>query len=172
MKSLLANLLLLLALSSLTFGQTPRTGRTYSIRSYNYPERYWRHRDFELHLDPSDASTLFDMDSTFRVVTGLADPTGISFQSINYPDRYLRHRDFIMYLEAPSSSNDTLFRSDATFKVVNSPIGHGFVQFQSVNYPDRMIRHQDFVLKLNPITSGDQLALEDSSFYLTAPNSQ
>jgi hypothetical protein len=90
-----------------------------ALRSVNFPDRYLRHQSFEIKLHgpngPDDE--LWWKDSTFRMVPGLADPSGVSLQSLNYPDRYLRHRNFKLYLEPADSP---LARADATFHRTNA----------------------------------------------------
>ena len=112
--------------------QTSQDG-TVQLASINRDGFFLRHQDFRLKLQqdphqfaPGEPGTfghgaplpeeqLFMADSSFHVVPGLADPTGISFQSVNFPDRYIRHRDFHLFLE---SVNDDLGHRDATFKRV------------------------------------------------------
>lgn len=87
-----------------------------------------RHQDFRIKLlefnpglippDPrpeTPEEKLLREDSTFKVVRGLADPAGVSFESVNFPGRFIRHRDFHLFLE-PADSD--LARRDATFIVV------------------------------------------------------
>lgn len=83
-----------------------------SLKSRNYPDRYFRHSGFRLRLDQSDNSDLFVNDASFEMVVGLAGKCR-SFRSINYPDRYIRHRNSELWLDI-FEKND-LFRNDATF---------------------------------------------------------
>lgn len=49
--------------------KTNRSGSdSMSFRSFNFPDRYIRHRNFELWLDPSENTTLFRDDATFFMV--------------------------------------------------------------------------------------------------------
>jgi hypothetical protein len=109
--------------------QTSSDGKV-TLAAINFDWFFLRHQDFRLKLqrdplqfgpgepgsfipgDPLPVEQLFLADSTFFLVPGLADPTGISFRSVNYPDRFIRHRDFHLFLEP---INDDLGRRDATF---------------------------------------------------------
>lgn len=52
-------------------------------------------------------------DKNFKLVPGLADKTGISFESVAHPGYYLRHQDFRLKLHRYSEAQ--LFKDDATF---------------------------------------------------------
>lgn len=60
-----------------------------SFESADQPGHYLRHSDFELRLDASDGSDLFNADATFcpRSTRG-----GVELHSVNYPDRALAVR--------------------------------------------------------------------------------
>lgn len=112
--------------------QTSHDG-TVQLASINFGLFFLRHQEFRLKLQqdpqqfgPGEPGTfghggplpeeqLFLADSSFHVVPGLADPTGISFQSVNFPDRYIRHRDFHLFLEPIGADPGP---KDATFKIV------------------------------------------------------
>ena len=49
-----------------------------SLQSVNYPDRFVRHKNYQLWLDPNDGSDLFNSDTTFRRRPGLADDRFIS----------------------------------------------------------------------------------------------
>ncbi|WP_055524038.1 AbfB domain-containing protein [Streptomyces graminilatus] len=80
--------------------------------------RYLRHRDFVLHADSSDGSSLFKQDATF--CAGYAGSSGTVIQSSNYPNYALRHRDFQLRLD-PYDGNPAT-RQDFSFRVV-APLG-------------------------------------------------
>jgi hypothetical protein len=75
-----------------------------SFESVNKPGSYLRHENFQLHLQPSDGSTLFAQDATFCPQPGNSGQ-GTSFASVNYPDRYLRTFDHTVYLAANGGTN-------------------------------------------------------------------
>ena len=85
-----------------------------ALRAVNFPDRFLRHSNFRIRLDPpaGPGDQLFLQDSSFFLVSGLADASGFSFRSFNFPDRYLRHRDFHLFVEPQDSPN---LAADATF---------------------------------------------------------
>jgi hypothetical protein len=85
---------------------------TVSFGPFGQSNYVFRHSGFVLYTNAIDGSDLQKKDSSFRMVPGLADPTGVSFQSYNYPDRYLRHSGFAFYLQ-PNTGG--IFAEDATF---------------------------------------------------------
>lgn len=92
----------------------------------NRSGRYLRHRDWEVTLqqedltgvipEPSPEQKQFTLDTTFRVVLGLADVSCVSFESVQHAKHYLRHRDWKFFLER---AEDDLARKDASFHVVS-----------------------------------------------------
>ncbi|MEU2425852.1 AbfB domain-containing protein [Streptomyces sp. NPDC007851] len=149
--------------SSGSGGSAPQTGtdRT-SVRSVNYPERYWHVSDGFVKLDAPRGSES-RADSSFTVVKGLANSYCYSFRMSD--GRYLRHSNFV--LRAMSDDGSSLFKQDATFCARTSSYS-GAVMLESVNYPGRYLRHQNFQLKLDPYQNSD-LYRADSAFRLTDP---
>lgn len=132
------------------------------IQSYNYPDRYVRHYDFDVRLD---ANVNPPQDAQFRLVPGLANNSGyVSFESVNYPGYYLRHYGFDFRLEPNDGS--AIFQADATFRPVAGLANGSWTSFQSYNYPDRYIRHYGFLLRLDPIT--DAQGRSDATFRVTS----
>ncbi|HKT05980.1 MAG TPA: glycoside hydrolase family 43 protein [Rugosimonospora sp.] len=119
------------------------------LKSYNYPDRYWRHYDFVGRIDvyPFDPY----QDQMWTLVPGLADSAGVSFESVNYPGMYLRHSDFELVLN--TNDGTTQFAQDATFYKVSGFADSSWTSFRSYNYPTRYIRHSNYVLRIDPITS-------------------
>ncbi len=66
----------------------------FSFRSINYPNRYLRHRNFELWLDESDGSSLFAADTTLSLENRQGP---IRFNSLKFPNHALRHRNFLAF---------------------------------------------------------------------------
>lgn len=128
-----------------------------SIRSVNYPDRYWHVSGGYVKLDPVRGSESRE-DSTFKVVKGLANSSCYSFAT--HDGKYLRHRNFILL--ADRNDGSSLFKQDATFCPRTSSYS-GAVMLESVNYPGRFLRHQNFQLKLDPYQSSD-LYRADSAF--------
>ncbi|MFF4897579.1 AbfB domain-containing protein [Streptomyces sp. NPDC001068] len=143
-------------------GSAPRSSALRSVRSVNYPDRYWHVSGGYVRLDPVGGSE-FREDSTFTVVKGLADGSCYSFRAAD--GRYLRHRDFV--LRADRDDGTSLFGRDATF-CARASAHSGAVMLESVNYPGRYLRHQSFQLKLNPYQDSD-LYRADSAFRLVDP---
>lgn len=128
------------------------------LKSYNFPARYVRHSDFVGRIDeyPFDPYT----DSLWKLVPGLADGSGLSFQSVNYPTRYLRHYDYQLRLDL--NDGTPTFAADATFHRTAGLADATWSSFRSHNNPTRYIRHSDYVLRIDPIsTATDQ---QDATF--------
>ena len=99
-----------------------RRDGSFALRSVNFPMFCLRHSDFRVHLQGREGDIeLFLRDSAFRVVPGLADPEGISFQSVNFPDRFIRHRDLHLWAEPAAGPEDEIFRRDATYYQREAP---------------------------------------------------
>jgi hypothetical protein len=87
---------------------------TVSFESVNYPGYYLRHYNYDLVLAPTDGSTTFAADATFRPVAGLANASWTSYQSYNFPDRYLRHYGYLLRIDPVTTTQE---RADATFRL-------------------------------------------------------
>jgi len=85
----------------------------FSIESIEFPNHFFRHRNYEIWLDPFDGSELGRKDATFRLVQGLADFDAYSFESINFPGHFIRHQDYVMFIHR--NDGTPLFAADATF---------------------------------------------------------
>ncbi|MFC3576168.1 AbfB domain-containing protein [Streptomyces yaanensis] len=130
-----------------------------SVRSVNYPDRYWDVRGDYVKLDPVGSASA-RQNATFKVVKGLADASCYSFATAD--GTYLRHRNFL--LRAEGNDGSTLFKKDATFCPRSSSYS-GAVMLESANYPGRFLRHQNFQLRLDPYQYSD-LYQADSAFRL------
>ena len=138
----------------------PKPSATWrSMRSVNYPDRYWHVSGGYVRLDPVAGSESRE-DSTFKVVKGLADASCYSFRT--HDGKYLRHRNFLLRAESNDSSG--LFEQDATF-CARASAYPGAVMLESKNYPGRFLRHQNFQLKLDPFQNSS-LYMADSAFRL------
>ena len=118
-------------------------GRQFMFESENFPNEFWRHKNFELWRDVPDGSKLYQLDASFDIVPGLCG-VGISFRSVNYPAHYIRHSGGECFISKASESNDIeLFEKDASWiphEGLADPQGPA-VSFESVNYPGEYIRH-------------------------------
>ncbi|MFD0201102.1 MULTISPECIES: glycoside hydrolase family 43 protein [Saccharothrix] len=130
------------------------------IQSYNFQDRYVRHADFDVRIDPNVSPA---QDAQFRVMPGLAGTGTVSFQSVNYPGYYLRHSNYDFVLAADDGT--ATFRADATFRQVAGLANSAWSSFQSYNFPDRYLRHYAYQLRLDPIT--DATGRADATFRLT-----
>ncbi|MEU0964057.1 AbfB domain-containing protein [Streptomyces sp. NPDC005917] len=133
-----------------------------SVRSVNYPDRYWHVSDGCVTLDPVRGPECRE-DSTFTVVKGLANSSCYSFRTS--AGKYLRHRNFL--LRADRSDGSSLFHQDATF-CARTSAHSGAVLLESVNYPGRFLRHKNFQLKLDSYQNSD-LYRADSAYRLVDP---
>jgi GH43 family beta-xylosidase len=133
------------------------------IQSYNFPDRYVRHADYDARID-TDVSPLAD--SQWRLVTGLGNSASgyVSFESVNFPGHYLRHVNYDFVLAR--NDNTATFRADATFRRVAGLADASAVSFQSANFPDRYLRHSDYLLRLDAITTATGRA--DATFRLAS----
>lgn len=131
------------------------------LKSSNLPDRYVRHANNIARLDPYP----FDpyQDQMWRMVPGLADSSGVSFQSVNYPDRYLRHYNYEVRLDP--TENTTTFRADATFHRVAGLADTSWTSFRSNNFPDRYLRHYNYLIRIDPISTATDR--QDATFRVT-----
>ncbi|MFG2825355.1 AbfB domain-containing protein [Kitasatospora sp. NPDC048365] len=134
------------------------------LKSYNYPDRYVRHADYAGRIDPYP----FDpyLDSEWKLVPGLADSAGVSFQSVNFPDRYLRQSSYNVVLD-PNDGSST-FKSDATFYPTAGLADAAAKSYRSYAHPDRYLRHFAYALRIDPLGAGSPvLDRQDATFLLT-----
>jgi hypothetical protein len=102
-------------------------------------------------------------DQQWRLVPGLADPAGVSFQSVNLPGSYLRHTNYALRLD-PNDDTAT-FRADATFYRTAGLADGAWASFRSYNFPDRYLRHSNYLLRIDPLGPGSALAArQDATF--------
>lgn len=132
------------------------------IQSYNYQDRYVRHANFDVRIDPNVSPA---QDAQFRIRPGLAGASGtVSFEAVNYPGYYLRHYAYDFQLAA--NDGTSTFAGDATFRQVAGLASSSWASFQSYNFPDRYIRHYGYVLRLDQIS--DAQGRSDATFRLTS----
>jgi hypothetical protein len=131
------------------------------IKSANFPDRYVRHANYVGRIDPYP----FDpyADQQWKMVPGLADAAGVSFQSVNNPTRYLRHYAYAMRLDV--NDGTAAFQADATFYKVAGLADGSWSSFRSYNYPTRYLRHYNYVLRIDPISTAAEQ--QDATFQVT-----
>ncbi|TKK83875.1 alpha-L-arabinofuranosidase [Herbidospora galbida] len=132
------------------------------LKSYNFPDRFARHANLVGRIDPYP----FDphQDQLWRMVPGLADSAGVSFESVNRPGSYLRHWDYAMRLDPNDGS--AVFRADATFYRVAGLADGTWSSFRSYNFPTRYLRHYDYLLRVDPISTATER--QDATFRVTS----
>ncbi|GAB3839086.1 hypothetical protein GCM10029963_05920 [Micromonospora andamanensis] len=146
---------------SAVLGRWGATTPANRIQAYTHQDRYVRHANYDVRID---ANVNPAQDAQFRVVPGLADAAGVSFESVNYPGHYLRHYGFDFVLAANDGSS--VFAADATFRQVAGLGNSSWSSFRSYNYPDRYVRHYNYQLRLDPVN--DAQARNDATFRLTS----
>ncbi|WP_328492105.1 glycoside hydrolase family 43 protein [Streptomyces sp. NBC_00414] len=128
------------------------------LKSYNYPDRYVRHANYAARVDayPFDLYT----DSQWKLVPGLADSSGVSFQSVSHPTRYLRHYNYALQLDV--NDGTSTFAADATFYRTAGLADSSWASFRSYNNPTRHIRHSNYVLRIDPVSTATER--QDATF--------
>lgn len=142
---------------------TPIYYETTSFRSLNFPDRFIRHKNFLLELDPI-VSVLEMRDASFRAIPGFRGwgRDILSFQSANFHDRFLRHQNFRLRLD--QNSHDSLFWDDSTFIVVPGNADSSMWSFRSWNFRNKFWRHRNFQLVLEELDLSNELDRKDSTF--------
>ncbi|HYX14648.1 MAG TPA: AbfB domain-containing protein [Nostoc sp.] len=138
---------------------------TVSIRAFNFPSFYIRHRFFLGEIS-TISNSLDRADARFRVRSGLSSSSCVSFESSNVPGYYLRHQNFRIRL-APNDGT-TLFRNDATFCIKPGLASLTDVSFSAYNFPNYYIRHRNLELYISPYST-DSVFLNDATFTLVSP---
>jgi hypothetical protein len=131
------------------------------LESHNYPDRYWRHYNFEARIDPTVSPAA---DSHFRVVPGLAGTSSISFESLNYPGYYLK-RNASNQLVLQQYENTTTFKADATFLQSSGFADSAKFSYESYSQPGYFIRHYNYVLSLAAVSSSSTATLKSDATF-------
>ncbi|MBO1329810.1 glycoside hydrolase family 43 protein [Streptomyces sp. VRA16 Mangrove soil] len=130
------------------------------LQSYNYQDRYVRHANFDVRIDPAVSPA---EDAQFRPRPGLVGTGTVSFESVNFPGYFLRHANYDFQLVRDDGTAQ--FAADATFRQVPGLADASWSSFQSYNHPDRYIRHYAYQLRLDPITTAT--GRSDATFHVT-----
>jgi hypothetical protein len=130
------------------------------IKSYNSPDSYIRHANNVGRIDSAPFDPTADME--WKIVPGLADSNGISFESINYPGYYLRNSNYSIVLNA--NDNSTTFKADATFYKVSGFANSSWTSFRSYVDSTKYIRHSNNVLRIDSISTDTDK--QDATFKL------
>lgn len=132
-------------------------GPVYRFEASNVSDAFIRHRDARGRID---ANVTPFADSQWRMVPGLADPAGVSFESVNFPGEFLRHRNGELWKDP--FAGQALFLADATFYIRDGLADGSLVSFESYNFPGRYIRHRNSLLYNETITTS--LDRSDATF--------
>jgi hypothetical protein len=128
------------------------------LESFNIDNSFVRYQDGRGKIDGGQYST----ESQWKIVSGLASSSAVSFESVAYPGYYLRHRDGKVWLEA--NNNSTLFKNDATWHLRTGLASTWAASFESYNIPGAYIRHRDGSLEISPVSTA--LDQQDATFYV------
>ena len=131
-----------------------------SFQSLNFPERFIRHRNLLMYIEPA-TDAVSTNDAAFKIVPGLAGSCH-SFESRNFPGLFMRHQNLRLKLD--KFENQELFRKDATFCIRPGLADSRGISFESFNYPGSFMRHRDFELYIQP-NDGSELFKKDATFY-------
>ncbi|WP_256709389.1 RICIN domain-containing protein [Paenibacillus sp. FSL H8-0548] len=133
------------------------------LQSYNYPDRYIRHSNYRLQID---ANITLAQDSQFKIVSGLTDLNGVSFESINFPGRFLRVRsNGEVWLDQNDST--TAFKNDATFRRTAGLADPQKSSYQMWTDSTKYLRHYNYLMYAQ---SGSGSAFNaDATFTEAAP---
>ena len=137
----------------------------HSYLSFEFPDRYIRHRNFLAYIEPIN-SELDSKDATFVIVPGLANRNCFSFEARYVRGDYLRHQNF--RLKLAKFENQKLFREDATFCFRDGLARAKDYSFELFNFPKHFIRHRGFELMISP-DDGSIGFKRDATFIETGP---
>lgn len=122
--------------------QPPSSSSTARLQSHNFSDRYVRHIEFRVQIDANVSPA---QDSQFRIVSGLAGLSGISFESVNYPGHYLRVRsNGEVWLD--QNDNSSSFANDATFRRVAGLASSSKSSYQMWSDSSRYLRHSNYLI--------------------------
>ncbi|MDM5276216.1 glycoside hydrolase family 43 protein [Paenibacillus silvae] len=127
------------------------------LESFNVPGSFIRHYNYQARIDSSISPA---EDAQFRIVPGLANTSGISFEAINYPGYFLRNNNGSILLVKNDGS--AAFKNDATFKRVNGLANASWSSYASFTNPNLYLRHYDNILRLQPVVT--TLDKQDATF--------
>lgn len=166
----------------MTHGGVAWDGRNWdaSFRTTNAAGRFVRHKDSLGRVDPysrtsagaGDAVQIqMQLDSTFRIVPGLADSQQFSILPNGSNTHYLRHLNWRIRVDA-YTPGDRQFEEDATFILTPglwSETSTRPFSIRSHNAPNRYIRHRGFELWLDDFVD-ENLFRRDATFSIEWPN--
>lgn len=101
--------------------------------------------------------------SQWRVVVGLGDHIGLSFESLDQPDHYLRHVDGMLKLQRRDGSAD--FNVDATFYHLPGPADAAWSALRTQRDDKLFIQRRDGRIVIAPLT--DEASRSAATWWLT-----
>jgi hypothetical protein len=133
------------------------------LQSHNYPDRYVRHSDYRARIDSNVSPA---QDAHFKMVPGLANSSGVSFESVNFPGYYLRVRsNGEVWLGQNDGSSG--FKNDATFRRVAGLADSNKNSYQMWTDSSRYLRHYNYLMRADS-GSGD-LFKADATYREVSP---
>jgi hypothetical protein len=130
------------------------------FQSFNFRDRFIRHRNFEGILSrKQDGGPAADF--SFTLVS--RGQGRVALRSENFLTHFLRHANFRIFLAKSNGPTDQLFRLDSTFFLDQGLADPRGISFRSVNFPNHYLRHRDFMLFLEPKDSPNLAA--DATFF-------
>ncbi|SCX87566.1 Glycosyl hydrolases family 43 [Paenibacillus polysaccharolyticus] len=142
--------------------ESGQPGDIRKLESFNVPGSFIRHYNYQARIDASVSPA---EDAQFRIVPGLANAMGISFEAMNYPGYFLRNNNGNVVLV--KNDGTAAFRNDATFKRVNGLANANWSSYSLFNNPNLYLRHYDQVLRLQPVVTA--LDKSDATFREITP---
>ncbi|MGM0885118.1 MAG: RICIN domain-containing protein [Bacillota bacterium] len=133
------------------------------LQSYNNSDRYVRHSNYRGRIDANVSPV---QDSQFKMVAGLTDSSGVSFESINFPGRFLRVRsNGEVWLDLNDST--TAFKNEATFRRVAGLADPQKSSYQMWTDSTKYLRHFNYLLYAQ--SGSGSLFNGDATFTEVAP---
>lgn len=114
--------------------------------------QYMRHSSYRVYI-ATDPYTV--QDSDYRIVPGLADPTGVSFEAANYSGRYMRVRsDGTVWIDTTDGTSS--FNTSATFRRVAGLSDSARSSFQMWSDSTRYLLNVSSSINAATVTSGNE----------------
>lgn len=163
---ILALLFLSLLLGSTQANCDPTTasliGRQFRFQSKNSLNRYFRHYNGKMRLDPYTTAENYLDDSAFDIVPGLAG-VGISFRSKNYPLQFINVLNNKAFTRVFDNLNNA-FNKSATWIPRKGLADANGVSFESYSNRGQYLRHYNYLLQINR-PDGSQPYRDDATWY-------
>ena len=148
----------------MAFKESDLIGKQFRFESKNYPSHFFRHQNWKLYKHEYNSSELYQLDSSFDVIPGVAGQ-GVSLRSVNYPAHFVGHRKGDCLIR--SSDGTRTFKEDVSWiprPGLADP--HAGISFESVNYPGHYLRHRGTAKPLRrDANNGSATFKEESTWY-------